>query len=88
MAEPREIAEQILAKPEQERLDELTKILEMVQAAINIRSACRDKMFVSMSGKEDCGTKFDRLLKELFGLTWQDPPKKEKRKRSYSYDHV
>jgi len=49
MAEPREIAEQILAKSEPERLDHLTKILEMVQAAIMIRSACRDKYFVSLS---------------------------------------
>lgn len=88
MSEPREIAEEILAKPEAERLDHVTKVLEMVQAAIVIRSACRDKHFISFSGREDSGTKFDRLLKELFGMSWQDPPKKEKRKRSHSYDHV
>lgn len=72
MSEPREIAIALLKKPKTERLDELTKILEMVQAAISIRSACRDKHFVSLSGAEDSGTKFDRLMKELFGLEWKD----------------
>lgn len=73
--EPREIAEQILAKPETERLADVTTLLEMVQAAIVIRSACRDKFFFSLSGEEDSGTKFDRLLKEMFGMTWVDKPK-------------
>lgn len=77
MAEPREIAEQILAKPEAERLAEVTELLEMIQAAIVIRSACRDKFFISMSGREDSGTKFDRLLKKLFGMSWFDTPKKK-----------
>jgi hypothetical protein len=81
MASPREIAEAILCKPQAERLDAVTKVLEMVQAAISIRSVCRDKHFISMHGGEDCGTKFDRLLKELFGMGWVDPKPKVRRKR-------
>ena len=83
MAEPKEIAAEILSNPKAEQLEYLTKLLEMVQAAIVIRSACRDKMFVSMSGKEDAGTKFDRLLKELFGMTWKDALPKTKRRRGH-----
>lgn len=83
MAEPREIAAEILSKSDPERLDHLTKILEMVQCGISIRGACRDRMFVSLSGKEDSGTKFDRLMWELFGLKWQDRPvKKSKRQKA------
>lgn len=83
MAEPREIAEQILDMSGPARLSKLTKILEMVQAAIVIRSACRDKYFLSMSGGEDSGTRFDRLLKELFGMVWKEPePKKKARRKS------
>ncbi len=78
---PREIAIQILAKPESERLSDLTKILEMVQAAITIRSACRDKHFFSFSGGEDSGTRFDRLLKEMFGMAWVDKPETATRRR-------
>lgn len=70
MSTPKEIAKEMLAMPKRKQLDRLTKVLEMVQAAIVIRSSCRDKFFVSMSGGEDSGTKFDRLLKELFGMTW------------------
>jgi len=81
MPEPKEIAQDVLAMKEPERLERLTKILEMIQCAIVIRSACRDKWFVSMSGREDSGTKFDRLLKELFGLEWKEPePKRSKRR--------
>lgn len=82
MASPREIAERILQMPKRERLAELTKVLEMVQAAITIRSACRDKHFFSMSGGEDSGTKFDRLLKELFGMAWKDVEPKRKRRKA------
>lgn len=81
MAEPKEIAIDLLAMPESDRLERMTKILEMVQCGIMIRSACRDKFFVSMSGREDSGTKFDRLLKELFGLSWEDRPKLPKKRR-------
>lgn len=84
MAEPKEIAASILSMKEPKRAEHLTKILEMVQAAIVIRSACRDKMFVTLSGREDAGTKFDRLLKELFGMAWVDKPEK-KRSRSRSH---
>lgn len=80
MSEPKDIALEILSKPAAERLVHLAKILEMVQSSIVIRSACRDKMFISMSGKEDVGTKFDRLLKELFGMEWVDKPTKKKKK--------
>lgn len=72
MAEPIEIAREILGKPKKEQLRDLTALLEMIQAAVVIRSACRDKYFVSLTGKEDAGTKFDRLLKSEFGMTWKD----------------
>jgi len=71
MATPAELAKELLAKPKAERLEETIKLFEMIQSAIVIRSSCRDKFFVSMSGKEDSGTKFDRLLKELFGMEWK-----------------
>lgn len=80
MSEPSEIAKSILELPEPKRTEDLTKILEMVQAAITIRSACRDKHFVSMTGKEDSGTRFDRLLKEMFGLSWKDDLPKSRRR--------
>ena len=80
MSEPRQIAQELLRTPEPGRTEELIKILEMVQCAITIRSACRDKHFISMSGGEDSGTKFDRLLKELFGMAWEEPEPKAKRK--------
>lgn len=72
MAEPKEIAESILKLSKRKQLARLTNILEMVRCAIVIRSACRDRMFVSLTGKEDAGTKFDRLLEEEFGLTWKE----------------
>jgi hypothetical protein len=78
MAEPREIALSILAEPEPQRTEDLTKVLEMVQAGIVIRSACRDKHFITFSGREDSGTKFDRLMKEMFGMEWKDEPKPKK----------
>lgn len=69
MSEPKDIAQKMLAEPEPEpaRVEHLTKVLEMVQAAIQaaitIRSVSRDKRFISMSGGEDAGTKFDRRTK-------------------------
>jgi hypothetical protein len=88
MADPKELAQQILALPEPGRTETFTKVLEMVQAAITIRSFCRDKWFVTMSGGEDSGTKFDRLLKELFGLTWKDAGgRKENAKPKHKPEH-
>lgn len=84
MAEPIDIAREILSNPKKEQLRAITRLLEMIQAAIVIRSACRDKFFISMNGKEDSGTKFDRLLKEEFGMTWQDKPEKSARSRKRS----
>ena len=40
MAEPKEIAESILKLSKRKQLARLTNILEMVQCAIVIRSAC------------------------------------------------
>lgn len=82
--EPYEIAQEIINKPEPERLQHVTDLLEMVRAAIVIRSACRDKMFVNMSGNEDAGTKFDRLMKELFGMEFKDTPKPRTNRKSAS----
>lgn len=81
MSEPHEIAQEVLAKPDGERLKHVTKLLEMVQAAIVIRGACRDKYFISLSGREDAGTKFDRLLLELFGMKWENKPAKLLRRK-------